>query len=127
MGVRLGLIGYPVSHSLSPSFQQPALDALGLDATYELWPTSPEEAPARVASLRDADVLGANVTVPHKEAVASLIDELSTHGKRAGAINTVINRAGRLYGENTDITGMASNIASTCPPSRSLSAGAAPR
>ncbi len=110
MAVRLGLIGYPVSHSLSPSFQQPALDALGIDAVYELWPTPPDDVPARVESLRAPDVLGANVTVPHKQAVAALLDDISVEGQRAGAINTVIARAGRLRGENTDIPGLARSL-----------------
>lgn len=110
MAVRLGLIGYPVSHSLSPAFQQPALDALGIEATYALWPTPPDAVAARVESLRAPDVLGANVTVPHKQAVAALLDEISIEGQRAGAINTVISRAGRLHGENTDISGLARSL-----------------
>ncbi|MBX3071186.1 MAG: shikimate dehydrogenase [Thermomicrobiales bacterium] len=110
MPVRLGLIGYPVEHSLSPSFQQPALNAMGIDAIYELWPTPPDEVPGRVASLRAPDVLGANVTVPHKEAARGLVDEVSVQGQRAGAINTVINDAGRLRGENTDIDGLAASL-----------------
>lgn len=110
MPLRLGLIGYPVSHSLSPAFQQPALDAMGIDAMYELWATPPETVHERVASLRSPDVLGANVTVPYKEAVAALVDDVSTAGQRAGAINTVVTTAGRLRGENTDIPGMARSL-----------------
>ncbi|MEA2585912.1 MAG: shikimate dehydrogenase [Thermomicrobiales bacterium] len=62
---RLGLIGDPVAHSISPAMQQPALDALGIPATFELWHTLADELPARIASLRDCDVRGAIVTVPH--------------------------------------------------------------
>lgn len=110
MSVRLGLIGYPVSHSLSPSFQRPALAAMGLDATYDLWPTSAEELPSRIESLRAPDVLGANVTVPHKEAAAALLADISIQGQRAGAINTIVNKAGRLHGENTDIPGLSRSL-----------------
>ena len=110
MSLRLGLIGFPVSHSLSPSFQQPALDALGIDARYELWPTPADEVSARVTSLRAPDVLGANVTGPHKEAVAGVVDDVSAIAKRAGAVNTVISRAGRLTGENTDVPGLERSL-----------------
>ncbi|MGE3797822.1 MAG: shikimate dehydrogenase [Thermomicrobiales bacterium] len=108
--LRVGLIGYPVGHSLSPSFQQPALDALGIEARYDLWPTPPDEVPDRIMSLREPDVLGANVTVPHKAAVVRFLDEVSASGQRAGAVNTVIPRAGRLLGENTDIYGLARSL-----------------
>ena len=110
MTLRLGLIGFPVEHSLSPSFQQPALDALGIDATYELWPTPLEELEQRVATLRDEAVLGANVTVPHKQAVIPFLDQLSDIAARAEAVNTIINRNGKLYGDNTDVFGLARSL-----------------
>jgi shikimate dehydrogenase len=70
--LRVGLIGDPVAHSYSPYFQQAALDALGIPARYELWQTAASELPTRIASLRDPQCLGANVTIPHKEAVLEL-------------------------------------------------------
>ncbi|MDQ2654010.1 MAG: shikimate dehydrogenase [Chloroflexota bacterium] len=103
--LRLGVIGDPVAHSLSPALHQPALDMLGIPATYERWHTPVEEVPARVESLRAPDVLGANVTVPHKLAVMDLVDEVSGSAQRAGAVNTIVNRDGSLYGDNTDIYG----------------------
>src|SRR5918996_5643742 len=69
---RLGIIGDPVAHSLSPALQQPALDQLGIPATYERWHTTTDEIGARFASLRQPAVLGANVTVPHKLAALRL-------------------------------------------------------
>lgn len=102
---RLGVIGDPVAHSLSPALHQPALDALGIPATYERWHTPAEQIAERVAGLRDPDVLGANVTVPHKLAVFDLVDEISSTAQRAGAVNTIVNRDGRLFGDNTDIYG----------------------
>jgi shikimate dehydrogenase len=105
MTYRVGVIGDPVAHSLSPALHQPALDQLGIPATYERWHTSAEDVEARVESLRAADVLGANVTVPHKLAVMDHMDEISGAARRAGAVNTIVNRAGRLYGDNTDIYG----------------------
>lgn len=103
--LRLGVIGDPVAHSLSPALHQPALDLLGIPATYERWHTSAAEVPQRVESLRAADVLGANVTVPHKLAVMGLVDEVSHTAQRAGAVNTIVNRNGRLVGDNTDVYG----------------------
>ena len=105
MTLQVGLIGYPVEHSLSPAFQQAAFDALGIVARYLLWPTPPERVPARIATLRLPGVLGANVTVPHKQAAFASVDEASERARRAGAVNTIVNRDGRLFGENTDIPG----------------------
>ncbi|MCA9855864.1 MAG: shikimate dehydrogenase, partial [Dehalococcoidia bacterium] len=70
---RIALLGHPVSHSISPRFQQAALDALGIAATYEAWDTPPEDVPIAVERLRSGDLLGANVTVPHKVAVMRLV------------------------------------------------------
>ena len=105
--MRVGLIGDPVAHSRSPAMQNAAFVALGIDARYELWPTPLPELRARVESLRAGDVLGANVTVPHKLAVIPLLDEVSSLAARAGAVNTIMRRDGRLIGENTDVDGFA--------------------
>ncbi len=100
-----GLIGDPVAHSVSPAFQQAAFDALGIAARYEAWQTPAAALPARVAALRAPGVLGANVTVPHKQAVMPLLDDLDPAARRAGAVNTIVSRDGRLIGFNTDIAG----------------------
>lgn len=104
---RVGLIGQGLKHSLSAVMQQAALDHHGLDALYELWDTQPEGVEQRVASLRAEDCLGANVTVPHKQAVIPFLDELDGIATRAGAVNTIVRREGRLTGHNTDVTGFA--------------------
>jgi shikimate dehydrogenase len=117
MPLRVGVIGYPVEHSLSPAFQQPALDALGIDATYALWSTPPDELPDRIAGLRAKDVLGANVTVPHKQAVVPLLDELEPTARRAEAVNTIIPRDGRLVGDNTDVFGIDQSLREAGIPS----------
>ncbi len=106
----LGVIGDPVEQSISPAMHQPALDAMRIPATYERWPTSLEELPARIASMRKIDVLGANVTVPHKEHVLPLVDETTSLARRAGAVNTILNRNGRLYGDNTDVYGLVRSL-----------------
>ena len=102
---RLGVIGDPVAHSLSPALHQPALDHVGFPAVYERWHTHAADLESRVESLRDPGILGASVTVPHKIAVMSLLDEVSPAARRAGAVNTIVNRDGSLFGDNTDIYG----------------------
>ncbi len=102
MTLRLGIIGHPVAHSLSPAFQQAAFDACGIDARYERWDTPPATLADRVRSLRAPDVLGANVTIPHKEAVLPLLDELDPFARLVGAVNVILIREGRLSGWNTD-------------------------
>ncbi len=101
----LGVIGDPGKESLSPSFQQAALDHLRLDIVYEAWPTPPEGLAQRVKGLRAPAVLGANVTIPHKEAILPMMDELDDLVRRVGAVNTVVNREGRLCAYNTDVAG----------------------
>ena len=104
---RLGVIGDPVAHSLSPALHQPALDELNIPAVYERWHTPVAEIASRVESLREPAILGASVTLPHKLAVLSLVDDVSPGARRAGAVNTVVNRAGALFGDNTDIHGFS--------------------
>jgi shikimate dehydrogenase len=100
-----GLIGYPVAHSLSPQMQEAGFHALGLDARYTLWETPASQLEARVQSLRALEMYGANVTIPHKEAVLPWLDEIDPQAQRIGAVNTIVNRAGRLVGYNTDAPG----------------------
>ena len=103
----VGLIGYPVGHSRSPAMQQAAFDALGIPARYVLWETPPDTLVERIASLRTPEMLGANVTIPHKTAVVPLLDALAPSALQAGgAVNTIVRDAdGRLTGHNTDVTG----------------------
>ena len=110
-----GLIGDPVEHSLSPVMHNAAFAACGIDARYDLWHSSHVDVPARLESLRAGNVLGANVTVPHKEIVAALLDELSPTARRIGAVNTIINRDGHLSGDNTDAWGFARTIEHALP------------
>lgn len=101
----LGVIGYPLTRSLSPAFQQAALDHLRLDIVYEAWPTPPDGLNTRLTTMHSPAVLGGNVTIPHKEAVLPLLDEVDPLARRIGAVNTIVNREGRLYGYNTDAVG----------------------
>ncbi|MGH2532026.1 MAG: shikimate dehydrogenase [Thermomicrobiales bacterium] len=130
--LRIGLIGDPVAHSISPAMQQPALDALGIPATYELWQTPADDLARRLAFLRDPGTLGANVTVPHKLAVMEHLDDVSALARRAGAVNTIIATDGALTGDNTDVYGFATALTEVCPDAASrgaviLGAGGAAR
>jgi shikimate dehydrogenase len=107
---QLGVIGDPVAHSLSPALHQPALDQLGIPAVYERWHTTVHELVSRVEGLRGRQFLGASVTVPHKIAVRDLLDEVSPAARRAGAVNTIVNRGGALFGDNTDIFGFGVTV-----------------
>ncbi len=97
-----GIIGHPVGHSLSPVFQGAAFVHCGLDVRYEAWDTPDAAVHARVLNLRGENYLGANVTVPHKQRVLAYLDELGGQSARVGAVNTIVNRGGRLFGFNTD-------------------------
>ncbi len=110
---RLGLIGDPVAHSISPALQNAGLAALGLTPSYALWPTPSAELEERIASLRAPDVLGANVTVPHKLAVMAYLDEVTPLAQQAGAVNTIVHRGGHLFGDNTDVPGFVAGLLET--------------
>ena len=103
--IRFGVIGWPLGHTLSPVFQQAALDALGISAAYDAVPTPPDDLEARLNAARRGEWRGLNVTIPHKVRVAELVDRRTPAAERLGAVNTVDAAAGRLVGDNTDVLG----------------------
>jgi shikimate dehydrogenase len=107
----LGIIGQGLKHSLSVDLQQAALDHHGLDARYERWDTQPDELESRIEALRRDDHLGANVTIPFKEAVIPYLDELHDAARRIGAVNTIVHEGRRLVGHNTDYVGFGRALA----------------
>ena len=128
----IALVGHPVAHSISPAFQQAALDALGVDARYEAWDTPDEGLEEAAHRLRSEGVLGANVTVPHKVAMMGLVDQPDALVERVGALNTIVRRDGVLHATNTDVSGIlhALNDAGVPPEGRRvllLGAGGAAR
>jgi shikimate dehydrogenase len=102
---RLVLLGHPVSHSLSPRFQNAALRAAGIPLTYETLDVAPDMLVETVASLRAQRAWG-NVTIPHKERFAACCDRLSTLAERCAAANTFWLEEGQLVGDNTDVGGV---------------------
>ena len=97
-----GLIGRRLGHSYSPQIHR----ALA-DYDYKLWELEPEELET---FFRRQDFTGVNVTIPYKQAVIPLLDELSETARAIGAVNTVVRRGGTLCGDNTDFAGMAALI-----------------
>ena len=110
MSLRVGVIGHPVRHSISPRFQQAGLNAVGLDARYEAWDLQPGELQDFIGGLRRDDALGANVTIPYKEAALRHMDGLHETARFVGAINTIVNNDGHLQGYNTDVTGFQRSL-----------------
>ena len=102
MSSELGIIGFPIGHSISPVFQQAALDHCGIDATYQAREVAPEQVGQFIQGLRESGYLGINVTLPHKEVVIPHLDEVDEWATEAGAVNTIVNQDGRLTGHNTD-------------------------
>src|SRR5687767_2379466 len=94
---RLVLVGHPVSHSLSPKFQNAALRAAGIPLEYEAVDVTPAELTSVAHGLADAEAAG-NVTVPHKEAFAACCSTLSPVARRTGAVNTFWTEDGALVG-----------------------------
>jgi shikimate dehydrogenase len=98
------LLGDPVAHSRSPAIHARAFQALGIDAVYA--PCRVTDVPAAVGALRALGVAGANVTIPHKQAVIPSLDRLDQAAERIGAVNCIANRDGVLHGYNTDREGI---------------------
>jgi shikimate dehydrogenase len=98
----VGIFGYPVAHSRSPAMHNAAFRALKLDYHYLPFAIKPAGLAAAVQAIRALGMAGINLTIPHKERVLPYLDELSTEARRIGAVNTVVNRRGRLIGHNTD-------------------------
>jgi shikimate dehydrogenase len=100
------VLGWPLAHTLSPALHQAAYRAAGLDGwTYEARPTRPEDLPAALDEVRSGTLAGVNLTTPHKQPAAGLVDLLERPADRLGAVNTVFVREGRLLGGNTDVAG----------------------
>jgi shikimate dehydrogenase len=116
--IKLGLIGYPLEHSYSPKIHKAALRACNLDGDYALFPISPgdrEGLQTLLERVRSGEILGLNVTIPHKHTVISLLDRLTPTAKAIGAVNTISMQKGVLVGENTDAPGFLSDLKNFLP------------
>jgi len=112
----VGLIGWPVAHSLSPVMQNAAFDALGLNWRYVPLPVPPDRLEAAVRGLAASGFRGVNVTVPHKQNAVPLIDTMASDAGRLGAVNTLVfddrKRSGKavISGHNTDHRGFIASL-----------------
>ena len=101
----VGIVGWPVAHSLSPAIHNAAFAAVGLDWVYVPLPVPPERLHPALHGLAPLGFSGANVTMPHKTEAAGLIDKLSDDAKLLSAVNTITVRGDELEGHNTDVAG----------------------
>jgi shikimate dehydrogenase len=106
----LGVIGWPIVHSLSPAMQNAAIASAGLDAVYIAMPVAPEALKDAVRGLRASGFVGWNVTIPHKTAIMEFLDEIDEDARAIGAVNTVVSKDGKLKGYNTDILGFCDGL-----------------
>ncbi len=106
---RLVILGHPIAHALSPTFQNAALKSAGIPLVYEAMDVTSAQLATVAGLLRDARGAG-NVTVPHKEAFAALCARLSPVAERTGAVNTFWTEDGALIGDNTDVGGFDAAI-----------------
>jgi shikimate dehydrogenase len=111
--IQLGLVGYPLGHSLSPKIHMAALSACNLQGNYSLFPIYPEDTQALkdlLARVRSGEITGLNVTIPHKQNVIELMDDLTPTARTIGAVNTIYMKHEKLIGDNTDAQGFLSDL-----------------
>lgn len=113
--MRLGLIGYPLGHSISPQIQNAALKAMRLPGEYQLFPVPPLPHGAAgleelVKRLRLGELDGLNVTIPHKQSILPLLDDLTLTARQAGAANTLFRHGKKILGDTTDVPGLLADL-----------------
>ncbi len=111
--IKLGLIGYPVGHSLSPKIQNAALQASGLQGDYSLFPVAPDDLQTLknlMDTVRSGEMTGFNVTIPHKQHVIPLLDDLTPTARAIGAVNVIYRQGNKLIGDNTDAPGFLADL-----------------
>ena len=112
---RAGVAGWPVDHSRSPTIHRYWLKELGLKGTYERFAVRPGEFREFAATIGKDGLLGANVTVPHKETAFAVCDWRTPVAEALGAVNTLWREDGRLMGDNTDVAGFLANMDEAAP------------
>ncbi|MCX5980481.1 MAG: shikimate dehydrogenase [Nostocales cyanobacterium LacPavin_0920_SED1_MAG_38_18] len=109
----LGVIGHPVSHSLSPLMHNAALTKLGLDYVYLPFPIAPENLERAIAGFASIGMVGFSITIPHKQAILPLLSEISPIAQAIGAVNTVTRQGDKWVGTNTDVEGFIAPLQTT--------------
>ena len=113
--MKAAVIGHPISHSKSPIIHQYWLKKYDISGSYEKIDIAPENLKDGVQRLIDQGFDGFNVTVPHKETMMDLCDNIDITAQKIGAVNTIIMKNGKLYGQNTDAYGFIQNIKQNAP------------
>lgn len=111
--VQLGLIGNPAEHTFSPAMHNFIAEWTGDNYVYCAWRVESEKLGDMIKGMRAMNIRGINVTIPHKVKVMEFLDEISPQARLLGAVNTVVNRDGKLYGYNTDAEGFLMALTST--------------
>lgn len=106
----LGIFGCPISHSISPAMHNAVIKAVGLDMIYLPFEIKSSDLKYAVGGIKGFGMLGVNITIPHKEAVMKLLDDVSEEAQLTGAVNTIVNKDGLLIGHNTDGYGYLSSL-----------------
>lgn len=107
---RAFLFAHPAGHSLSPRMHNAAFQSIGVDGVYQAVDIEPTCLGKALLRLREPEVIGANLSLPHKEAVIPLLDEVEPVARKIGAVNTIIPRNGKLLGTNTDADGFYQSL-----------------
>ncbi len=108
--LKLGIIGNPLSHSISPILQETAIKSIGKNGEYKKFECDKEHLSETINFLKENNYLGFNVTIPHKENILKYLDFIDETAEKIGAVNTVKIKEGKLYGYNTDIFGFIEPI-----------------
>lgn len=106
----VGVIGWPIEHSLSPAMHNAALAEMGLNWVYLAFAVSPEDVGRAVGAVRGLSLMGLNVTIPHKQAVTEHVDEIDETAAALEAVNTIVREGDRLVGHNTDGPGFLRSL-----------------
>lgn len=106
----VGIVGHPIGHSVSPAMHNAAFQKLGLDFEYVPFDVEPADLKEALTGLRALHIAGFNVTIPHKETIIPLLDDITKLARDIGAVNTVVNQEGKLVGYNTDGPGFIESL-----------------
>ena len=109
--ILIGLLATPIRHSMSPTMHNNAFAMLGLNYAYLAFEVGQKELPSAVQAIRTLEMRGANISMPNKQAILPLLDDLAPAAKLAGAVNTVVNDHGNLTGYTTDGIGFMQALA----------------
>lgn len=118
--LKLGLIGHPVEHSLSPWIHTQFMEQAGIEGEYKLYPIEPDVFDEKITALLQSGIDGFNITVPYKQRIIPFLDELDQDAAKIGAVNTAVRKNGKWIGYNTDGSGYVRALEQVIPSQESL-------